>query len=188
MSLVDEANSAVADSVEVDSTVAKAPRPGWVGFRWGAAAMGLFALLGGLLLGFFAVIWDAGADFTLAEALPTFGIFLLPSLIGGILFGGIGGAITMRIIFALLKRMEGASRGRAALIALGVCLALMFLFAAPVLALLYSDGNFWRGLEESMIVAIPFYFLPGIFYIVAMAWGTLRNFARWFPGRVAASQ
>lgn len=162
-------------------------RPGWVGFRWGAAAGGLFALLGGLSLGFFAVVWDAGADFTLEEALPTFGIFAISSVLGGILFGGIGGAITMWLIHWVLKRMDGITRGRSWLVVLGVCLLLMLLVASPVLLVLYTDGNFWRGLEESMLVAIPFYFLPGVFYIVAMAWGSVRNFARWFPERINES-
>lgn len=157
------------------------PRPGWTGFRWGACAGGLYGVLGGGMVGYFAALYEAGSvGITTSDTLySTLAIFLLPSLFIAAVLGGIGGAITGSLIYRVLRRMPSIPHRHAWLAALGICLLLMLLVALPVLVILYLDGNFMRGLEESLIIGIPFYLLPGVFYLVAMLVMTHRNFARW---------
>lgn len=168
---------------EMDAT----PRPGWTGFRWGACAGGLYGVLGGGIVGYFAALYEAGsAGITTSDTLySTLAIFILPSLLIATVLGGIGGAITGSLIYQVLRRMPSITRRHAWLVVLGICLLLMLLVALPVLIILYLDGNFMRGLEESLIVGIPFFIVPGLFYIVAMMFVIFRNFQRWFPDRPA---
>lgn len=162
------------------------PRPGWTGFRWGMAAGGIFGGLLSTLIGYFGTIYAAegGPTLTVAEILPTWAIFFVPTVVVSMLIVGVGGAITLWSVYRLLCKFPQVGRGGAVGIALAICLAFMLLIASPVLAILWSDGNFWRGLEESMIIGIPFYVVPGLFYVVAMILATLRNFEHWFPERL----